>query len=144
MDDLVPGSSARPQLDLAEFPKPLLWDVFAVSAYFTVSVLFWYLGLVPDVATLRDRAQGRVGKFVYGLLALGWRGGNRQWRHYEMSYLILAGISTPLVLSVHSTVSFDFATSLIPGWQPAIFPPYFGELLEEIGGKDVTVLYEND
>jgi Ni/Fe-hydrogenase subunit HybB-like protein len=107
------------------FRSPLLWDVFAVSTYFTVSVLFWFLGLVPDLATMRDRARTKVGKFCYGLLALGWRGGNRQWRHYEMAYLILAGVSTPLVLSVHSTVSFDFATSLIPGWHTTIFPPYF-------------------
>jgi Ni/Fe-hydrogenase subunit HybB-like protein len=107
------------------FRSPLLWDVFAVSTYFTVSVLFWFLGLVPDLGTLRDRARSKLGKFVYGVLALGWRGGNRQWRHYEMAYLILAGISTPLVLSVHSTVSFDFATSLIPGWHTTIFPPYF-------------------
>jgi Ni/Fe-hydrogenase subunit HybB-like protein len=107
------------------FRSPLLWDVFAVSTYFTVSVLFWFLGLVPDLATMRDRARGRFTKFVYGLLALGWRGGNRQWRHYEMAYLVLAGLSTPLVLSVHSTVSFDFATSVIPGWHTTIFPPYF-------------------
>jgi Ni/Fe-hydrogenase subunit HybB-like protein len=107
------------------FRSPLLWDVFAVSTYFTVSVLFWFLGLVPDLATMRDRARSLVGRFVYGVLALGWRGGNRQWRHYEMAYLILAGISTPLVLSVHSTVSFDFATSILPGWHTTIFPPYF-------------------
>ena len=107
------------------FRSPLMWDVFAVSTYFTVSVLFWFLGLVPDLATLRDRAKSQVGRVVYGILALGWRGGNRQWRHYEMAYLILAGISTPLVLSVHSTVSFDFATSLLPGWHTTIFPPYF-------------------
>ncbi len=107
------------------FRSPLLWDVFAVSTYFTVSVLFWFLGLVPDLATMRDRALSKVGKFCYGVLALGWRGGNRQWRHYEMAYLILAGLSTPLVLSVHSTVSFDFATSVIPGWHTTIFPPYF-------------------
>ncbi|MBV9874030.1 MAG: polysulfide reductase NrfD [Verrucomicrobia bacterium] len=107
------------------FRSPLMWDVFAVSTYFTVSVLFWFLGLVPDLATLRDRAKSQIGKVVYGILALGWRGGNRQWRHYEMAYLILAGISTPLVLSVHSTVSFDFATSILPGWHTTIFPPYF-------------------
>jgi Ni/Fe-hydrogenase subunit HybB-like protein len=107
------------------FRSPLMWDVFAVSTYFTVSVLFWFLGLVPDLGTLRDRAKSKVGKVVYGILALGWRGGNRQWRHYEMAYLILAGISTPLVLSVHSTVSFDFATSVLPGWHTTIFPPYF-------------------
>ncbi len=107
------------------FRSPLLWDVFAVSTYFTVSVLFWYTGLVPDLATLRDRATSRVKKFFYGLFALGWRGSNRQWRHYEMAYLILAGLSTPLVLSVHSVVSFDFATSVVPGWHTTIFPPYF-------------------
>jgi molybdopterin-containing oxidoreductase family membrane subunit len=107
------------------FRSPLLWDVFAVSTYFTVSVLFWYTGLVPDLATLRDRAKSRVTKYIYGVFALGWRGSNRHWRHYEMAYLILAGLSTPLVLSVHSIVSFDFATSILPGWHTTIFPPYF-------------------
>jgi molybdopterin-containing oxidoreductase family membrane subunit len=107
------------------FRSPLLWDVFAVSTYFTVSVLFWYVGLVPDLATLRDRAKSRVAQFLYGIFALGWRGSNRHWRHYEMAYLILAGLSTPLVLSVHSIVSFDFATSIMPGWHTTIFPPYF-------------------
>ncbi|MEM6821243.1 MAG: NrfD/PsrC family molybdoenzyme membrane anchor subunit [Verrucomicrobiota bacterium] len=107
------------------FKSPLLWDVFAVSTYFTVSLLFWYTGLVPDFATIRDRAKNKIRKWVYGLLALGWRGSNRHWRHYEKAYLILAGISTPLVLSVHSVVSFDFATSVIPGWHTTIFPPYF-------------------
>lgn len=107
------------------FKSPLLWDVFAVSTYFTVSLLFWYLGLVPDLATIRDRAVNPVRKWIYGFLALGWRGSNRNWRHYEKAYLILAGISTPLVLSVHSVVSFDFATSVIPGWHTTIFPPYF-------------------
>jgi molybdopterin-containing oxidoreductase family membrane subunit len=107
------------------FRSALMWDVFAVSTYFTVSVLFWFLGLVPDLATMRDRARSQFAKFCYGVLALGWRGGNRQWRHYEMAYLILAGISTPLVLSVHSTVSFDFATSILPAWHTTIFPPYF-------------------
>ncbi|MCE9609289.1 MAG: polysulfide reductase NrfD [Chthoniobacter sp.] len=107
------------------FRSPLLWDVFAVSTYFTVSVLFWYTGLVPDLATLRDRAKSRVAKYLYGIFALGWRGSNRQWRHYEMAYLLLAGLSTPLVLSVHSVVSFDFATSIMPGWHTTIFPPYF-------------------
>jgi len=106
------------------FKSPLLWDVFAVSTYFTVSVLFWYIGLIPDLATLRDRAKG-IAKRLYGFFALGWRGGNRQWRHYEMAYLILAALSTPLVLSVHSVVSFDFATSVVPGWHTTIFPPYF-------------------
>ncbi len=107
------------------FKSPLLWDVFAVSTYFTVSVLFWYVGLIPDLATLRDRAKKKLAKVLYGLFAMGWRGGNRQWRHYEMAYLILAAISTPLVLSVHSVVSFDFATSVVPGWHTTIFPPYF-------------------
>jgi len=107
------------------FRSPLLWDVFAVSTYATVSLLFWYVGLVPDLASLRDRAKGKVRQFVYGLLALGWRGGNRQWRNYEMAYLLLAGLSTPLVLSVHTIVSFDFATSVLPGWHTTIFPPYF-------------------
>jgi len=107
------------------FRSPLLWDVFAVSTYFTVSVLFWYTGLVPDLGTLRDRAKSRLTKALYGIFALGWRGSNRNWRHYEMAYLILAGISTPLVLSVHSVVSFDFATSILPGWHTTIFPPYF-------------------
>ena len=107
------------------FRSPLLWDVFAVSTYFTVSVLFWYTGLVPDLGTLRDRAKSRVTKYIYGIFALGWRGSNRHWRHYEMAYLILAGLSTPLVLSVHSIVSFDFATSIVPGWHTTIFPPYF-------------------
>ncbi len=117
----VPNANAIWQ----NFRSPLLWDVFAVSTYFTVSVMFWYVGLVPDLATLRDRAKTKLRKFFYGVLALGWRGGNRQWRHYEMAYLILAGLSTPLVLSVHSVVSFDFATSVIPGWHTTIFPPYF-------------------
>jgi molybdopterin-containing oxidoreductase family membrane subunit len=107
------------------FRSPLLWDVFAVSTYFTVSVLFWYTGLVPDLATLRDRSTTRIKKFLYGVFALGWRGSNRHWRHYEMAYLLLAGLSTPLVLSVHSVVSFDFATSVIPTWHTTIFPPYF-------------------
>src|SRR5256884_4400986 len=107
------------------FRSPLLWDVFAVSTYFTVSVLFWYTGLVPDLGTLRDRATSKIRKFLYGIFALGWRGSNRHWRHYEMAYLLLAGLSTPLVLSVHSVVSFDFATSVIPTWHTTIFPPYF-------------------
>lgn len=107
------------------FKSPLLWDVFAVSTYFTVSVLFWYMGLIPDLATLRDRCKNGLRKAIYGIFALGWRGGNRQWRHYEMAYLLLAALSTPLVLSVHSVVSFDFATSIVPGWHTTIFPPYF-------------------
>jgi len=107
------------------FRSPLLWDVFAVSTYFTVSLLFWFTGLIPDLASLRDRAQSKIKKIVYGVLSLGWRGGNRQWKNYEMAYLILAGLSTPLVLSVHSVVSTDFAISQLPGWHTTIFPPYF-------------------
>jgi len=107
------------------FKSPLLWDVFAVSTYFTVSLLFWYVGLVPDFATLRDRAKNKWRKWIYGFAALGWRGSNRHWSNYERAYLILAALSTPLVLSVHSVVSFDFATSVEPGWHTTIFPPYF-------------------
>ena len=105
--------------------SPLIWDFFAVFTYFTVSLLFWYTGLIPDLATLRDRAKTNLKRKIYGFFALGWRGGNRQWQHYELAYLVLAGISTPLVLSVHSVVSSDFATSVIPGWHTTIFPPYF-------------------
>jgi molybdopterin-containing oxidoreductase family membrane subunit len=107
------------------FRSPLEWDVFAVSTYFTVSVLFWYMGLVPDLGTLRDRAVKTWRKYFYGILAMGWRNSTRHWNNYEMAYLILAGLSTPLVLSVHTIVSFDFAASLIPGWHTTIFPPYF-------------------
>ncbi|MEM9398844.1 MAG: NrfD/PsrC family molybdoenzyme membrane anchor subunit [Verrucomicrobiota bacterium] len=110
------------------FKSPLLWDVFAVSTYFTVSLIFWYTGLIPDLATFRDRAiraGNKIKSYIYGFFALGWKGGNRQWRNYEKAYLVFAGISTPLVLSVHSIVSFDFATSVIPGWHTTIFPPYF-------------------
>lgn len=107
------------------FRSPLLWDVFAVSTYGTVSALFWYVGLIPDLATLRDRATSRGRYILFGILSLGWRGSMRHWMNYEKAYLILAGISTPLVLSVHSVVSFDFATSLLPGWHTTIFPPYF-------------------
>jgi molybdopterin-containing oxidoreductase family membrane subunit len=107
------------------FKSPLLWDVFAVSTYFTISLIFWYLGMVPDLATIRDRCKPGLRKFLYGIFAMGWRGGNRQWSHYEMAYLLLAALSTPLVLSVHSVVSFDFATSVVPGWHTTIFPPYF-------------------
>jgi Ni/Fe-hydrogenase subunit HybB-like protein len=117
----VPNSNAIWQ----NFKSPLLWDVFAVSTYFTISVIFWYIGLIPDLATLRDRAKTKIPKMLYGFFALGWRGGNRHWRHYEMGYLLLAALSTPLVLSVHSVVSFDFATSVVPGWHTTIFPPYF-------------------
>jgi len=108
-----------------QFRSPLIWDVFAVTTYFTVSLLFWYTGLVPDLATLRDRAQSRAAKVIFGALSLGWRGSARHWQRYEMAYLLLAGISTPLVLSVHSVVSFDFAASVLPGWHTTIFPPYF-------------------
>jgi molybdopterin-containing oxidoreductase family membrane subunit len=107
------------------FRSPLLWDSFAVGTYFVCSFLFWYVGLIPDLATLRDRAVSKVRKTLYGLFALGWRGANRHWRHYELAYLVLAGISTPLVLSVHSIVSTDFATAVVPGWHTTIFPPYF-------------------
>ncbi len=107
------------------FRSPLLWDVFAVSTYFTVSLLFWYVGLIPDLATLRDRAKNKISFYAYGMLALGWRGANRHWQNYEKAYLILAGLSAPLVLSVHTIVSFDFAVSVIPGWHTTIFPPYF-------------------
>ncbi len=108
-----------------QFRSPLMWDVFAVSTYFTVSVLFWYVGLIPDLAVVRDRAKTKIRKFLYGLFALGWTGSNRNWSNYEKSYLILAGLSTPLVLSVHSIVSLDFAVSQLPGWHTTIFPPYF-------------------
>jgi molybdopterin-containing oxidoreductase family membrane subunit len=107
------------------FKSPLLWDVFAVSTYATVSILFWYIGLVPDFATIRDRAKTKVRHVAYGILSLGWRGSHRHWLNYERTYLILAGLSTPLVLSVHTIVSFDFAVSVIPGWHTTIFPPYF-------------------
>ncbi|SOE22073.1 quinol:cytochrome c oxidoreductase quinone-binding subunit 1 [Spirosomataceae bacterium TFI 002] len=106
------------------FNSPLVWDVFAISTYLSVSVLFWYIGLVPDLATIRDRASG-IRKTIYGALSLGWTGGSRSWARYEDVSLILAGLSTPLVLSVHTIVSFDFATSVIPGWHTTIFPPYF-------------------
>ncbi len=107
------------------FRSPLIWDVFAVSTYGTVSLLFWFTGLVPDLATLRDKAQSPVARRIFGIFALGWRGSARHWHRYEMAYLLLAGISTPLVLSVHSVVSFDFAVSVLPGWHATIFPPYF-------------------
>lgn len=107
------------------FTSPLLWDVFAVSTYFTVSFVFWYVGLIPDFAVLRDRAKGQIKKIIYSIFSLGWRFSNRHWQHYEMTYLILAGLATPLVLSVHTIVSFDFAVSIIPGWHTTIFPPYF-------------------
>jgi Ni/Fe-hydrogenase subunit HybB-like protein len=108
-----------------QFRSPLMWDVFAVSTYFTVSVLFWYMGLIPDLAVLRDRSKTRIRQFMYGLFSLGWTGSNRHWSNYEKAYLILAGLSTPLVLSVHSIVSLDFSVSQLPGWHTTIFPPYF-------------------
>jgi molybdopterin-containing oxidoreductase family membrane subunit len=114
------------QMDMwPQFRSPLMWDVFAVSTYFACSAMFWYVGMIPDLATLRDRAKTRIRKVLYGFFSLGWRGGHRQWKHFELAYLILAGISTPLVLSVHSIVSTDFATSILPGWHTTIFPPYF-------------------
>ena len=108
-----------------QFRSPLIWDVFAVSTYATVSALFWFTGLIPDLATLRDRAKGVFAKTAYGFLALGWRGSAVHWRRYEAAYMLLAGLSTPLVLSVHTVVSFDFAVSLLPGWHATLFPPYF-------------------
>jgi molybdopterin-containing oxidoreductase family membrane subunit len=108
-----------------QWRSPLVWDVFAVMTYFTVSLLFWYIGLIPDLATLRDRSGSRVGRVVYGILAMGWRGSARHWHRYEVAYLLLAGLATPLVVSVHTVVSFDFAVAIVPGWHSTIFPPYF-------------------
>jgi molybdopterin-containing oxidoreductase family membrane subunit len=108
-----------------QFRSPLMWDVFAVSTYATVSALFWFIGLIPDFATLRDRAKSRGWQILYGLLAMGWRGSARHWARYETAYLLLAGLATPLVLSVHTIVSFDFAVAQVPGWHATIFPPYF-------------------
>src|SRR5487761_1045656 len=108
-----------------QFRSPLIWDVFAVSTYFTVSLLFWYIGLIPDLATLRDKSSNRLARIVYGILAMGWRGSAYHWKHYEVTYLILAGLATPLVVSVHTVVSFDFAVAILPGWHSTIFPPYF-------------------
>jgi Ni/Fe-hydrogenase subunit HybB-like protein len=108
-----------------QFRSPLLWDVFAVSTYFTISLLFWFVGLIPDLATLRDRSENRWAQMIYGMLAMGWRGSARHWHRYETMYLLLAGLATPLVLSVHTVVSFDFAIAIVPGWHTTIFPPYF-------------------
>ncbi len=108
-----------------QFRSPLIWDVFAVSTYFTVSFLFWGIGLIPDFATLRDQAKTLIVRRIYGMLAMGWRGSARHWNRYETAYLLLAGLATPLVLSVHSVVSLDFAVSVIPGWHTTFFPPYF-------------------
>jgi Ni/Fe-hydrogenase subunit HybB-like protein len=107
------------------FRSPLIWDFFAVGTYFTVSLMFWYVGLIPDLASLRDRAKTKLRKIFFGIFSVGWRGANRQWKHYELAYILLAGLSTPLVLSVHSVVSTDFATGVVPGWHTTIFPPYF-------------------
>src|SRR5437667_6232415 len=107
------------------FRSPLIWDVFAVSTYGTVSLLFWFVGLVPDLATLPDRARSKPWKILYGILAMGWRGSARHWHNYDTAYLLLAGLATPLVISVHTVVSFDFAIGIIPGWHATIFPPYF-------------------
>ena len=108
-----------------QFRSPLIWDVFAVSTYATVSLMFWFVGLIPDLATLRDRAKRRTAKIIYGMLAMGWRGSARHWHRYETTYALLAGLATPLVISVHTVVSFDFAIGIIPGWHATIFPPYF-------------------
>jgi len=108
-----------------QFRSPLVWDVFAVSTYFTVSLLFWFVGLIPDLATLRDRAKTRASRILYGMLAMGWRGSAMHWHRYEVAYLLLAGLATPLVVSVHTVVSFDFAVGIVPGWHSTIFPPYF-------------------
>jgi len=108
-----------------QFRSPLVWDVFAVSTYATTSALFWFVGLIPDLATLRDRAENPIARMIYGILALGWRGSARHWSRYETAYLLLAGLATPLVLSVHTVVSFDFAIGIVPGWHTTIFPPYF-------------------
>jgi len=108
-----------------QFRSPLIWDVFAVSTYGTVSALFWFVGLIPDLATLRDRATNKPAQIIYGMLAMGWRGSARHWHRYQSAYLLLAGLATPLVLSVHTVVSFDFAVGIVPGWHTTIFPPYF-------------------
>ncbi len=121
---LLPYPNQRGPL-WVNFRSPLVWDVFAVSTYATVSAVFWYVGLVPDLATVRDRARNKIRRLIYGALSLGWRGTARNWNHYEMVYMLLAGLSTPLVLSVHSIVSFDFAVAQLPGWHTTIFPPYF-------------------
>ena len=108
-----------------QFRSPLVWDVFAVSTYALVSLLFWFVGLIPDLATLRDRSQHRLGRAIYGILAMGWRGSARHWQRYQTAYLLLAGLAAPLVISVHTVVSFDFAVALVPGWHTTVFPPYF-------------------
>src|SRR5690242_18414862 len=108
-----------------QFRSPLVWDVFAVSTYFTISLVFWFIGLIPDLATMRDRAHNPIARAIYGILAMGWRGSGRHWHNYESLYLLLAGLATPLVVSVHTVVSFDFTISILPGWHSTMFPPYF-------------------
>src|SRR5205807_487989 len=108
-----------------QFRSPLVWDMFAVSTYFTISLVFWYVGLIPDLATFRDKAKHRVTQVIYGIMAMGWRGSAYHWQRYQMAYLILAGLATPLVVSVHTVVSFDFTIAIVPGWHSTIFPPYF-------------------
>lgn len=121
---LLPYPNQRGPL-WVNFRSPLLWDVFAVSTYATVSTVFWYVGMIPDLATVRDRAKTKVRRLIYGVLSMGWRGSARNWSHWEMVTLLLSGLATPLVLSVHTIVSFDFAVSMLPGWHTTIFPPYF-------------------
>jgi molybdopterin-containing oxidoreductase family membrane subunit len=121
---VLPYPNARGPL-WVNFRSPLVWDMFAISAYFTISLVFWYVGLVPDFATLRDRTASKLKKRIYGFFSLGWNGSNKTWSRYETVYLLLAGLATPLVVSVHTIVSWDFATSVIPGWHATIFPPYF-------------------
>jgi Ni/Fe-hydrogenase subunit HybB-like protein len=108
-----------------QWRSPLVWDVFAVSTYFTISLVFWFIGLIPDLATMRDRAGNPFARAIYGILAMGWRGSARHWHNYESLYLLLAGLATPLVVSVHTVVSFDFTISILPGWHSTMFPPYF-------------------
>jgi molybdopterin-containing oxidoreductase family membrane subunit len=108
-----------------QFRSALIWDVFAVSTYFTISLLFWYMGMIPDLGTLRDRSRSWLGQRIYGILAMGWRNSARHWQRYESAYLLLGGLATPLVVSVHSVVSSDFAISVVPGWHETVFPPYF-------------------
>lgn len=121
---ILPYPNARGSL-WVNFRSPLLWDFFAIATYFTISLVFWYLGLIPDLATARDRIRSRVRRAVYHVLSLGWNGSHRTWSRYEVVYMVLAALATPLVLSVHSIVSFDFAVSIVPGWHTTIFPPYF-------------------
>src|SRR5882757_5773136 len=123
-----------------QFRSPLIWDVFAVSTYGTVSALFWFVGLIPDLATLRDRATNKPAQIIYGMLAMGWRGSARHWHRYQSAYLLLAGLATPLVLSVHTVVSFDFAVGIVPGWHTTIFPPYFVAIAIYSGFEKVVML----